>query len=105
MDTRHRVYYLVNLNQNYRKGGWWTPGWDSYGFLYDRNMDELKRSIGSLKIRPYGLFNGVCDIIPGYYQLKLSCKKEDEAELVNVLTNMRDVNFKKIHFLKNGGFV
>lgn len=52
MDPKHRVYYFVNLNQNYRLGGWWNREWDNHGHFYDENLKRIKHSIPSLKIRP-----------------------------------------------------
>lgn len=92
MDRRHRVYYFVNLNQNHTKQGWWSAGWDSYGVIYDRNLRNLKAAVRSLKIRPshreYRSDN--------YYQMKISCRWEEEQTLLTVLDKMRLTNYEKI---------
>ena len=92
MDRRHRVYYLVNLNQNHTKQGWWSAGWDSYGIVYDRNLGTLKKAVHSLKIMPSRLDYRS----EYYYQMKISCKWEEEQTLLNVLDKMRLVNYMKI---------
>lgn len=89
MDTRHRVYYLVNLNQNYCRGGWWGKGYDDFGFKYKSNLKALKKNIHSLKIRPCDEF----DRSHEYYQMKISCKKEEEATLRGLLKRLPDVNY------------
>lgn len=88
MDTRHRVYYLVNLNQNHYRY-WWNTGYDSYGLRYEKNLKNLKRAIPSLKIRPCN----ECDRWGEYYQMKISCKKSDEQTLRSLLTKLRDVTY------------
>lgn len=92
MDRRHRVYYLVNLNQNHEVGGWWGRGYDNYGIRYDRNMDLLVRDVPSLKVRPIAEANAVDD----YYQMMISCRKRDEAELIETLDICTDVNYMKL---------
>ena len=92
MDTRHRVYYLVNLNQNHTKQGWWSIGWDSYGLLYDRNLRELKKAISSLKIRPVNEKDRGVE----WYSLMVSCKKEEQAALVGFLDKTRGVNYVQL---------
>ncbi len=93
MDSRYRVYYLVNLHQNWYLGSWWSSQWDNYGVLYRTNLNELKRSVPSLKIRPLRAW-----IRPGdtnYWQLKLSCKKEDEQFLATTLRALRGVDWAR----------
>lgn len=92
MDRRHRVYYFVNLNQNHAKQGWWSAGWDSYGMVYRRNLRDLKRAAYSLKIMPSRL--DYRD--EHYYQLKISCKFEEEQALLKVLDKMPMTNYMKI---------
>lgn len=91
MDTRHRVYYLVNLNQNHGIC-WWNTGYDNGGFLYEKNLKKLKREISSLKIRPCNEFDrgGV------YYQMKISCKKNEKAALRNLLDKARGVSYVQL---------
>ena len=92
MDRRHRVYYLVNLNQNHKKSGWWVSGWDSFGSLYELNMHMLKQHIPGLKISPSHLDYFSTE----YYQLKLSCRKEKEYLLVDMLNKLPQTEYKKI---------
>lgn len=89
MDMRHRVYYLVNLNQNYARSGWWSIGWDDFGFKYEANLKTLKTKIRSLKIRPCSEF----DRSHEYYQMRVSCKKEEEETLRKLLKQLPDVNY------------
>lgn len=91
MDNRRRVYYLVNLNQNYQKRGWSSKGWDGYGMIYQRNLCELRSKIRSLKITS----NNQTDS-SSYYQMKISCIKEEENELLAILSKLEDVNYMKI---------
>ena len=90
MDNRRRVYYLVNLNQNYQKLGWESKGWDDYGIIYQRNLCELRSKIRSLKITSNN------QTAPSYYQMKISCIKEEENELLTILSELEDVNYMKI---------
>ena len=92
MDPRHRVYYLVNLNQNRKLGGWWSKGWDSRGSIYTRNLFRLKGAITSLKERyiPYDYHS------TENYQVMISCKKEEESTLIKILRKSRGVNYTKI---------
>lgn len=90
MDCRVRVYYLVNLNQNYKREGWWSKGWDSYGTNYRNNIDKLKWEIRTLKITPNNQTKE-------YYQMKLSCKKSEESLLVSVLNRLKDANYIKLN--------
>ena len=92
MDTRHRVYYLVNLNQSYAKGGWWCKGWDDYGFIYSNNLKKLKQTITSLKIRPCT----ESDRAHEYFQMQISCKKNEEAALRKLLNSLQDVNYIRL---------
>ena len=92
MDNRHRIYYLLNLNQNYRKENWWSKGWDDYGMVYSSNLRALKESVNSLKITS----NNQDSFSNGYYQMKVSCKKKEEQALVNVLDGLQDVNYMKL---------
>jgi hypothetical protein len=89
VDTRHRVYYLVNLNQNHARSGWWSVGWDHFGFKYEANLNTLKTKIRSLKIRPCNEF----DRFHEYYQMMVSCKKEEEETLRKLLKQLPDVNY------------
>lgn len=89
IDTRHRVYYLVNLNQNHTREGWWSKGWDDYGFVYEKNLQTLKRHAKSLKIRQCNKHDRGGD----YYQMKISCKKEDESILRDLLDKLPDVDY------------
>ena len=89
MDFRHRVYYLVHLNQNYRKNGWWSKDWDDYGMRYDYNLMMLKRKIKSLKLIPV-------DSYDVHYHMKISCKKEEEKVLIDLLNSLKDVDYQKI---------
>lgn len=92
MDNRRRAYYLVNLNQNYNKSGWSSKGWDGYGIIYQRNLYELRSKIRSLKITS----NNQTDS-SSYYQMKISCIKEEENELLVVLSELKDVNYMKAY--------
>ena len=89
MDVRHRVYYLVNLNQNYAKSGWWCKGWDDFGFIYESNLLKLKQSIKSLKIRPCT----ESDRAHEYYQMQISCRKSEAPVLRKFLNELQDVNY------------
>jgi hypothetical protein len=89
VDNRHRVYYLVNLNQNHKKEGWWSKGWDDYGWLYKNNLKMLKQHVKSLKIRP----TKDEDIVVEWYSMRISCKKEEQAILVELLDKLPDVNY------------
>lgn len=92
MDNRHRIYYLVNLNQNYNRSGWFSKGWDDYGWTYEENLSVLKKSLHSLKITP----NNQTDY-HNYFQMKISCYKDEEELLLNILTNLKDVNYIKLN--------
>ena len=92
MDTRHRVYYLVNLNQNHGKG-WWNTGYDDHGLIYRDNSKKLRTTIHSLKIRPYG----EVDALGKYFQLKISCKRDEEETLLKLLNKMPKVNYMKLY--------
>ena len=92
MDRRHRVYYLVNLNQNYRKQYWWSTSWDSYGMIYNRNLRILKEAVPSLKIRPSHRDWRSTD----YYQMKVSCKWEEERLLRDTLDKLKQTNYEEI---------
>lgn len=101
MDYRARVYYLTNLNQNYNRGGWWSKGWDDYGRVYRENIRKIKSAVTSLKITPNNqtkskLRNGR---YVDYYQMKLSCKKEEERLLIETLDELRDANYIKLNDL------
>lgn len=89
MDTRHRVYYLVNLNQNHTKQGWWSKGWDDYGFIYQNNLKRLRQSVKSLKIRQCNEYDRAGD----YYQMHISCKKDEQSILIELLNKLPDVNY------------
>lgn len=89
MDTRHRVYYLVNLNQNHTKQGWWSKGWDDYGFIYQYNLKMLQQHVRSLKIRQCTEHDRAHE----YYQMQISCKKEEQPILVELLNKLPDVNY------------
>lgn len=95
MDKRYRVYYLVNLNQNYKLNWWWSKGWDNYGVIYDSNMLTLVNKIKSLKITENKqLSKEHFDCI--YFGFKISCKKEEENTLVTLLNKLKDCNYLKI---------
>ena len=92
MDPKHRVYYLVNLNQNSKlRSGWWHPLWDSYGLFYTYNLRELKNSVPSLKMR-YQPYDHQSE---ENYQVMGSCKKEYECQLIRVLRKLNRVNYVK----------
>lgn len=90
MDTRHRVYYLVNLNQNHGIW-WWNAGYDNYGFIYRDNLKKLQTKIHSLKIRQHGETYP----ISGYFQLKISCRKEEEETLLKLLNRLPRVTYMR----------
>lgn len=91
MDVRHRVYYLINLHANHGIN-WWRPGYDNYGFVYESNLKRLKKTVRSLKVRPTGL-----DLLrEDYFQMKISCKKEDEPALVDLLNKLPLTNYIKL---------
>ena len=91
MDNRHRVYYLVNLNQNYNKF-WYNRGYDNYGWVYRENLNTLKKLLRSLKITS----NNQTDY-HNYFQMKISCKKDEEELLISTLTSLNDVNSIKLN--------
>ena len=93
MDCRHRVYYLVNLNQNYKRT-WQDRGYDNYGMVYDYNLKTLQATVSSLKIRPRGWEQH--KIAPKFYQMMISCLKMDETDLLTKLGTMRYVNYEKV---------
>ena len=93
MDNRHRVYYLANLHQNWYLGGWWARKWDSYGVLYHTNLNELKRAVPSLKIRPVEAWTRPDDT--DFWQMKLSCKREDEHFLSDTLRALQGVDWAR----------
>lgn len=93
MDGRHRVYYLVNLNQNYRLGGWWHREWDNYGLLYNENLKKLKQHVASLKMRPRAFLYNSSD----YFQMTVSCKKDEERSLISILQKLPKTNYAKIN--------
>lgn len=91
MDMRNRVYYAVNLNQNY--GKWWRDvGYDDYGSAYDSNLQKLKGAVRSLKCRElrHGTLSG------GHFQFMVSCKSEEEADLVAMLGQLKWANYEKL---------
>lgn len=90
MDHRNRVYYLINLNQNFRKDGWWCKGWDNFGSIYSHNLRLLRSGVPSLKITPNR------QVTQRYYQMKVGCKKQEEHLLIEILNSLDDVNFMKI---------
>lgn len=90
MDKRYRVYYLLNLNQNYKKAGWWSKDWDNYGVIYNHNLSALKSNVDSLKIT----FN-YKTTLSGYHQMKISCKKDDEKNLLSILNTFKDIEYIK----------
>lgn len=91
MDMRHRVYYAVNLNQNHDRF-WWNSGYDSYGMVYDFNLEKLRSVVRSLKIRQlkHGTLSG------GYYQMMVRCKQEEEHGLVAMLDQLKLANYEKL---------
>lgn len=91
MDTRFRVYYLVNLNQNHGKG-WWNTGYDNYGFKYDSNLRKLKQAIHSLKI----MNSNIDWRSENFYQMKISCKIEEEPTLIDILNKLPLTNYLKL---------
>ena len=91
MDHRIRVYYLINLNQNHNRSGWWSNGWDNFGSRYDLNLDILRSEISSLKITPNNQTK-----YPDYYQMKISLKRDEEELLINVLSKLKDVDYIKL---------
>lgn len=92
MDRRHRVYYLVNLNQNYKRSGWWTVGWDNHGLRYETNLTLLYILMPSLKVRPINMINRS----DRYFQMMISCRYRDEQRLLNALGKMSDVNYERL---------
>lgn len=93
MDGRHRVYYLVNLNQNYRLNGWWHRNWDNYGHFYKENLVRLKQQVSSLKMRPR---TPLC-CSSSYFQMMVSCKKDEEWSLISILQKLTKTNYAKIN--------
>lgn len=91
MDMRHRVYYAVNLNQNYKRF-WLTSGSDVFGVLYSTNLKILKGAIRSLKCRElrHKPLSG------GYFQMMISCKWQEEATLVDTLDQLKWVDYEKL---------
>ena len=92
MDPKHRVYYLVNLNQNHTRAGWWSVGWDNHGTRDDHNLRRLKLHVPSIKIRPVSDVNRVFH----YFQMMVSCRWEHEQRLLKLLDIMGDVNYEKL---------
>lgn len=80
---------MIHLNQNYRKNGWWNSGWDNYGMCYDYNLMMLKREIKSLKLMPINSDDM-------NYHIKISCKKEEEKALLDLLNYLKDVDYQNI---------
>lgn len=93
MDDRHRVYYLVNLNQNYRLGGWWNREYDNHGCFYTENLFKLEKHISSLKMRPVPPL--CCS--SSHFQMMISCKRDEERTLVSILQKMSRTNYAKIN--------
>ena len=89
MDFRHRVYYLVHLNQNYRRYSFLSKDWDDYGVCYNSNLMRLKYEIKRLKLIPL-------DSYEVHYHMKISCKKEEEKVLIDLLNSLKDVDYQKI---------
>lgn len=92
MDNKHRVYYLVNLNQDYKREYWWSKNWDDYGMVYTNNLRTLKQLVNTLKITP----NNQTDY-HNYFQMKMSCKKEEEELLLRILNGLKDINYIKLN--------
>lgn len=90
-DIRHRVYYLVNLNQNHGIN-WWSYGYDNYGIVYEKNLSILKSKVPSIKVRPYG----EKDSFDRYWQLKISCKIEESQVLVDLLNRLSKASYVRI---------
>lgn len=91
MDMRDRVYYAVNLNQNYKRF-WWMSGHDDYGTVYSTNLKRLKGAVRSLKCRElrHRTLSG------GYFQMMISCKWDEEPILVAMLGQLKWVNYEKL---------
>lgn len=91
MDMRHRVYYAVNLNRNYDRF-WWMSGYDSYGTVYSDNLRKLKGAVRSLKCRElrHGTLSG------RRFQFMISCKLDEEADLVAILGQLKWTNYEKL---------
>lgn len=56
---------------------------------YDYNLMMLKREIKSLKPIPV-------DSYDVHYHMKISCKKEEEKVLVDLLNSLKDVDYQNI---------
>lgn len=93
MDHRHRVYYLANLNQNYRLDGWWRSGWDNHGLRYKANKIVLAAAVSSLKMRPVAEVHKSSD---HWYAMMISCQKHEERKLVSTLNQLKDVDYVKL---------
>lgn len=91
MDMRNRVYYAVNLNQNYDRF-WRNSGYDSYGMVYSANLWKLKGAVRSLKCRElrHGTLSG------GHFQFMVSCLKGEEVDLVAILGQLKWANYEKL---------
>lgn len=93
MDQRHRVYYLANLNQNYRLDDWWSAEWDSYGLRYAANKIVLAAAVSSLKMRPIAEAHMPSD---HWYAMMISCKKHEERTLIKTLNQLTGVDYMKL---------
>ena len=96
MDHRYRDYFLVNLNQNRKLGGWGNRGWDSYGLRYDDNINKLTSTCATLKFTSNNQQPHLRWYSPDRYQMKISCKKHESALLVDVLNKLKDVDYVRL---------
>lgn len=103
MDRRNRVYYLVNLNQNFKLNGW-LKEWGG-GNEYDHNIEVLTKNIQSLKITENKQLNKYYfnsynkryrKYHENYFELKISCNTVEEDNLLFLLNSLKYCNYRKI---------
>lgn len=92
MDCKNRVYYLVNLNQNYSKEKM-SEGWDKNGHIHNNNLKTLQILVKGLKFTP----NNQSDYTNLYFQRKVSCLKSEEGNLLNAFKKLDNVEYVKVH--------
>lgn len=98
MDNRFRVYYMVNLNKSRNITGQRYSD-DSFGKTYEENIWTLQSMVNSLKMTPLKGHTEPRKYPEGYYQhyqMKISCKKDDEQTLLHILENAKDVECFKV---------
>lgn len=98
MDRRFRVYYMANLNRSKKITGKYYSD-DMYSKVYEDNVWKLQTEVDSIKMTPLSGRTEPRKYFEGqysHYQMKISCKKDDEYALLNVLENAKDVEYFKV---------